>query len=81
MFQPRLAPSRVRLALIELHDARARPVSAEHRVEAAIELLTSLVIEHLAVLQMETWALRGVTRSLLQWSMYNVHVPSQLIRN
>ena len=50
VFQPRLAPGRVRLALVELHDAGARPVSAEHRVEAAVELLTSIVIEHLAVL-------------------------------
>ena len=70
VFQPRLAPGRVRLALVELHDARARPVSAEHRVKAAVELLTSLVIVHLAVLQMDVIALVRVNRALLL-SMYN----------
>ena len=51
VLEPRLAPRRVRLALVQLHDARARPVGAQHGVQAAVELLAPVVVVHLAVLQ------------------------------
>ena len=78
VLQPRLAPRRVRLALVELHDAGARPVSTEHRVEAAVKLLAPVVIVHLAVLQMDEVMLTRVTttKAFLK-SMYNIQVASQ----
>ena len=51
VLEPRLAPRRVRLALVQLHDARARAVGAQHGVQAAVELLAPVVVVHLAVLQ------------------------------
>ena len=51
VLEPGLAPRRVRLALVQLHDARARSVSAQHGVQPAVELLAPVVVVHLAVLQ------------------------------
>ena len=72
VLQSGLAPGRVRLTLVELHDAGARPVSAEHWVEAAVELLTPIVVEHLTILPKNFKLRRGVDPR--DFCEVNVHV-------